>query len=68
MFGISATGQEACPTLSAYVPDLSGCAAVAETEEEVRRLIREAIQLRVRAMIEDGDPALLLAGQWGETA
>jgi predicted RNase H-like HicB family nuclease len=43
-------------SFGAYVPDLPGCAAVAETEEEVRRLIREAIHLHVRAMSEDGDP------------
>ena len=40
----------------AYVPDLPGCAAVAETEDEVRELIREGIRLHIKAMIEDGDP------------
>ena len=40
----------------AYVPDLPGCAAVAETEAEVRELIREGIRLHIKAMIEDGDP------------
>ena len=40
----------------AYVPDLPGCAAVAQSEEEVRRLIREAIVIHIKAMIEDGDP------------
>jgi predicted RNase H-like HicB family nuclease len=40
----------------AYVPDLPGCVAVGETEAEVRQLIREAIALHVKAMIEDGDP------------
>ncbi len=40
----------------AYVPDLPGCVAVAETEAEVKQLIREAIELHVKALIEDGDP------------
>ena len=48
--------EQGTTSYGAYVPDLPGCAAVAETEEEVRRLIREAIELHVRAMIEDGDP------------
>ena len=39
----------------AYVPDLPGCVAAAETEAEVRRLIATAIQLHLRAMREDGD-------------
>jgi len=40
----------------AYVPDLPGCVAVAETEPEVRDLIRQAIELHVEALREDGDP------------
>ena len=40
----------------AYVPDLPGCVAVAESEAEVRQLIREAIELHVKAMLDDGDP------------
>ena len=39
----------------AYVPDLPGCAAVGETEEEVRQLIRDGIRLHIQAMLEDGD-------------
>jgi predicted RNase H-like HicB family nuclease len=33
----------------ATVPDLPGCAAVGRTEQEVRRLIRQAIDARLRA-------------------
>jgi predicted RNase H-like HicB family nuclease len=40
----------------AYVPDLPGCVAVAESVDELQQLIREAIQLHIEAMIEDGDP------------
>jgi predicted RNase H-like HicB family nuclease len=39
----------------AYVPDLPGCVAVAETGTEVRRLIREAMELHLQTMREDGD-------------
>lgn len=42
-------------TFGAYVPDLPGCVAVAKTRREVRRLIREAIQLHVDDMRERGD-------------
>jgi predicted RNase H-like HicB family nuclease len=40
----------------AYVPDLPGCVAAAETQEEVLRLIREAIESHLEAMREDGLP------------
>jgi predicted RNase H-like HicB family nuclease len=40
----------------AYVPDLPGCVAVAETEGEVRELIREAIEFHLHGLREDGDP------------
>lgn len=39
----------------AYVPDLPGCVAVGDTEEEVVRLMGEAIELHLEAMREDGD-------------
>ncbi|HST62864.1 MAG TPA: type II toxin-antitoxin system HicB family antitoxin [Longimicrobium sp.] len=41
---------------SAYVPDLPGCIAAAETEDEVRTLIREAIEFHLEGLREDGDP------------
>ena len=40
----------------AYVPDLPGCVAVADTKEEVRELIREAIQLYTETLEEEGLP------------
>lgn len=43
-------------SFGAYVPDLPGCVAVAETEAEVRRLIREAIEFHLQGMREDGEP------------
>ena len=40
----------------AYVPDLPGCVAAADTREEVVRLIREAIEFHLEGLREDGDP------------
>jgi len=40
---------------SAYVPDLDGCIAAGDTQEETRRLIREALEIHLRSMREDGD-------------
>lgn len=40
----------------AYVPDLPGCIAVGETEEEIRQLIREAIELHIDGLREDEQP------------
>ena len=40
----------------AYVPDLPGCAAVGETEEEVLRLVREGIDIHVEALKQQGLP------------
>ena len=46
-------------SLGAYVPDLPGCIAAAETEDEVRVLIREAIELHIEGLREDGGPVPL---------
>jgi predicted RNase H-like HicB family nuclease len=46
-------GPEGC---SAYVPDLPGCVAAAETEMEVRKLIREAIEFHIEGLRLNGDP------------
>ena len=43
-------------SFGAYVPDLPGCVAVAKTRSQVKRLIREAIQLHVEDMRRRGDP------------
>ena len=41
---------------SAYVPDLPGCVAAGDTEEEVMDLIREAIAFHLEGMRENGEP------------
>jgi predicted RNase H-like HicB family nuclease len=38
----------------AYVPDLPGCVAVAETLEEVKVLIQESIAFHLEGLKEDG--------------
>jgi predicted RNase H-like HicB family nuclease len=43
-------------SFGAYVPDLPGCVAVAKTRREVKRLIREAMQLHVQDMRRRGYP------------
>jgi predicted RNase H-like HicB family nuclease len=42
-------------SVGAYVPDLPGCVAVAETVEEARRLIADAIPVHLEGMREDGE-------------
>ena len=40
----------------AYVPDLPGCVAVGDTRREVLKLIREGIQLHLKALRNAGEP------------
>jgi len=49
----------------AYVPDLPGCVAVADTKEETRTLIREAIEFYLEALAEDNEP-IPQPGAWAE--
>ncbi len=39
-----------------YAPDLPGCVAVAKTRSEVKRLIREAIEMHIEGLREAGQP------------
>jgi predicted RNase H-like HicB family nuclease len=41
---------------SAYVPDLPGCIATGRTRNEVLRRMRQAIEMHVEALREDGLP------------
>ena len=41
---------------AAYVPDLPGCVATGQTIEETEQQIREAVDLHLRGMREDGLP------------
>ena len=42
--------------LSAYVPDLPGCISTGRTTEEIERNMREAIELHLEGLREDGEP------------
>jgi len=48
--------EEGETSVGAYVPDLPGCVAVGETREEAMDLIREAIELHVESLRENGEP------------
>ena len=41
---------------SAYLPDLPGCIAAADTREETEQLIQEGVVYHLEFMHEDGDP------------
>ena len=41
---------------SAYSPDVSGCAAVGDTEEETRRNFQDALAAHLQVMREVGEP------------
>ncbi|MGD8239174.1 MAG: type II toxin-antitoxin system HicB family antitoxin [Armatimonadota bacterium] len=43
-------------SFGAHVPDLPGCVAVGETEEQALRLVREAIASHLEALAEQGLP------------
>ncbi len=43
-------------TYSAYVPDLPGCIAAADTIDEIEREIRDAIRFHIDGLREDGLP------------
>ena len=40
----------------AYVPDLPGCVAAAESKDEVLALIKEAIEFHLEGLKEGGEP------------
>ena len=41
---------------SAYVPDLPGCIATGSSLDEVRRLMKEAIEFHIEGMQQDHEP------------
>jgi predicted RNase H-like HicB family nuclease len=43
-------------SFGAYVPDLPGCVAAAQSRDEVLVLIREAIEFHIDGLREDGHP------------
>ena len=41
---------------SAYAPDLPGCIAAGGTREETERLTREALEMHLQGLKQDGEP------------
>ncbi len=48
--------EKGLTSYGAYVPDLPGCVAVAETREETEELIRQAVIYHLEMLRESGDP------------
>ena len=48
--------EQAEYNLSAYAPDLPGCVTAGATREEVIGNMREAIELHLQGLREDGEP------------
>jgi predicted RNase H-like HicB family nuclease len=48
--------EDAGKNFSAYSPDLPGCVATGGTREETEHNMREAIQLHIEGLREDGLP------------
>ncbi len=48
--------EKGASSYGAYVPDLPGCVAVAKTRKAARKLIREAIDLHLDSMRDEGLP------------
>jgi predicted RNase H-like HicB family nuclease len=48
--------ENAGENYSAYVPDLPGCIATGATVQEVETSIRDAIELHLEGMRQDGTP------------
>jgi predicted RNase H-like HicB family nuclease len=47
--------ERAARNFAAYVPDLPGCVATADTREEVIDLLRGAVEAHLAGMKEDGE-------------
>jgi predicted RNase H-like HicB family nuclease len=48
--------EEGQSSFGSHVPDLPGCVAVADTKQEVLKLIQEAIEFYLEGLREDGEP------------
>ena len=48
--------EEGRDTWSAYVPDLPGCVSAGETRSECEAMIREAIEIHLKGLREEGLP------------
>lgn len=57
--------DEGRETWSAYVPDLSGVVSGGETRAECETMIREAIELYIETMREEGEPLPIPSSEAG---
>ena len=48
--------ERGAASYGAYSPDLPGCAVVGESEQEVRRLIAEAMEFHIEGLKLRGEP------------
>lgn len=48
--------ERAGNNFSAFVPDLPGCVAAGDTLEETEQMMKEAIDLYIEALREEGQP------------
>ena len=48
--------EKAGSNYSGYSPDIPGCGVAADTREETKRLLCEAIEFHLEGLVEDGDP------------
>jgi predicted RNase H-like HicB family nuclease len=62
--------ERAGANYSAYIPDLPGVVAAADSPEEVRDLLKEALAMHLEGMREDGVPVPepTTDADWMETA
>lgn len=44
------------PNYSAFIPDLPGCVATGETLDQLKENLREAIEMHLEGLREDGEP------------
>lgn len=49
--------ENAGSNFSAFCPDLPGCVATGKTAAEANKRLREAIEMHLAGMLEDGAPA-----------
>lgn len=47
--------EEGDTSFGAYVPELPGCVAVGESRDEAMQLIREALEMHVESLRENGE-------------
>ena len=48
--------ERSAGNFAAYLPDLPGCVATGDTREETLTLMREAVELHLKGLREDGLP------------